>query len=163
MRQVRLSILKAGHYFFFELVDHLEPSLLSKTEISAQVDSFNYDLCFKIFKHLRNSQVILFHGCITDLILKESRPDIPALDETRPRLNPRSPGSSSCLQEATVWEIVPFIIRARVTEGKESVVRKSALKTIQLMTERRQGNKMMTKVSGLEQYLVDPEALASEL
>ncbi|KAG5530505.1 hypothetical protein RHGRI_025449 [Rhododendron griersonianum] len=117
MRQVRLSILKAGHNFFFKLVDHLKPSILSKTEISAQVDSFNYYLCFKIFKHLRNSQVILFHGCITNLILKESRPDIPALDETRPRLNPQCPGSSSCLQEATIWVIVPFIIRARYAFG----------------------------------------------
>lgn len=51
----------------------------------------------------------------------------------------------------------------RVTRGKESVVRKGALRTIQLMTERRQGNKKVTKLSGVESFLLDPEALASEL
>ncbi|CAN6555816.1 unnamed protein product [Malus baccata var. baccata] len=50
-----------------------------------------------------------------------------------------------------------------VTRGSESVVRKGGLKTIQIMTERRQGNKKVTKLSGLESFLVDPEALASEL
>lgn len=50
-----------------------------------------------------------------------------------------------------------------VTRGSESVVRKGSLKTIQIVTERRQGNKKMTKVSGLETFLIDGEALASEL
>ncbi|XP_040364039.1 eukaryotic translation initiation factor 2D isoform X2 [Rosa chinensis] len=50
-----------------------------------------------------------------------------------------------------------------VTRGNDSVVRKGGLKTVQIMTERRQGNKKMTKLSGLETFLVDPEALASEL
>ncbi|KAJ0085815.1 hypothetical protein Patl1_07118 [Pistacia atlantica] len=50
-----------------------------------------------------------------------------------------------------------------VTRGNESVVRKGALKTIQILTERRQGNKKVTKVSGLESFLLDAEALASEL
>lgn len=50
-----------------------------------------------------------------------------------------------------------------VTRGNESVVRKGALKTIQILTERRQGNKKVTKVSGLESFLMDAEALASEL
>lgn len=50
-----------------------------------------------------------------------------------------------------------------VTRGGESVVRKGALKTIQIMTERRQGNKKVTRVSGLETFLLDAEALASEL
>ena len=50
-----------------------------------------------------------------------------------------------------------------VTRGSESVVRKGALKTVQIMTERRQGNKKVTKVSGLETFLMDAEALASEL
>ncbi|ESR55008.1 hypothetical protein CICLE_v10019359mg [Citrus x clementina] len=50
-----------------------------------------------------------------------------------------------------------------VTRGSQSVVRKGALKTIQIVTERRQGNKKMTKLSGLETFLMDPEALASEL
>ncbi|XAR57463.1 hypothetical protein NMG60_11025617 [Bertholletia excelsa] len=51
----------------------------------------------------------------------------------------------------------------KVTRGSESVIRKGALKTIQLVTERRQGNKKVTKLSGLESFLMDAEALASEL
>ncbi|KAL2467558.1 eukaryotic translation initiation factor SUI1 family protein [Forsythia ovata] len=51
----------------------------------------------------------------------------------------------------------------RVTRGSDSVVRKGALKPIQIMTERRQGNKKVTKLSGLESFLIDAEALASEL
>lgn len=51
----------------------------------------------------------------------------------------------------------------RVTRGNESVVCKGALKTVQIMTERRQGNKKVTKVTGLESFLMDPEAVASEL
>ncbi|OMO77514.1 Translation initiation factor SUI1 [Corchorus olitorius] len=50
-----------------------------------------------------------------------------------------------------------------VTRGTESVVRKGALKTVQIVTERRQGNKKVTKVSGLETFLIDAEAMASEL
>lgn len=50
-----------------------------------------------------------------------------------------------------------------VSRGSESVVRKGALKTIQILTERRQGNKKMTKLSGLEMFLMNAEALASEL
>ncbi|KAI3984578.1 hypothetical protein MKX01_040455 [Papaver californicum] len=51
----------------------------------------------------------------------------------------------------------------RVTRGSESAVRKGALKTVQIVTERRQGNKKVTRVSGLESFLVDAEVLASEL
>lgn len=50
-----------------------------------------------------------------------------------------------------------------VTRGNESVVRKGALKTMQILTERRQGNKKVTKLSGVESFLIDAEALASEL
>lgn len=50
-----------------------------------------------------------------------------------------------------------------VIRGNESVVRKGALKPIQIVTERRQGNKKVTKLSGVECFLIDPEALASEL
>lgn len=50
-----------------------------------------------------------------------------------------------------------------VTRGSESVVRKGALKAIQILTERRQGNKKVTKLSGMESFLMDAEALASEL
>ncbi|KAI3986403.1 hypothetical protein MKX01_037685 [Papaver californicum] len=51
----------------------------------------------------------------------------------------------------------------RVTRGSESAVRKGALKTVQIVTERRQGNKKVTRVSGLESFLVDADVLASEL
>jgi translation initiation factor 2D len=37
------------------------------------------------------------------------------------------------------------------------------VKTIQIVTERRQGNKNSTKVSGIETFLMDADALASEL
>ncbi|KAK6116717.1 hypothetical protein DH2020_049537 [Rehmannia glutinosa] len=50
-----------------------------------------------------------------------------------------------------------------VTRGNDSIVRKGALKPIQILTERRQGNKKVTKLSGLESFLIDGEALASEL
>lgn len=50
-----------------------------------------------------------------------------------------------------------------VTRGNDSVVRKGALKPIQIMTERRQGNKKVTKLTGIESFLLDAEALASEL
>ncbi|KAL5982835.1 hypothetical protein ACLOJK_016912 [Asimina triloba] len=54
-------------------------------------------------------------------------------------------------------------VHHRVARGNESVVRKGAIKTVQIMTERRQGNKKVTRVSGLESFLMDAEALASEL
>ncbi|KAJ9559726.1 hypothetical protein OSB04_004886 [Centaurea solstitialis] len=51
----------------------------------------------------------------------------------------------------------------QVTRGKESVVRKGGLKPLQILTERRQGNKKVTKLSGMESFLIDAEPLASEL
>lgn len=50
-----------------------------------------------------------------------------------------------------------------VTRGSDTVVRKGAIKPIQILTERRQGNKKVTKLSGLESFLIDAESLASEL
>ncbi|KAF5738822.1 eukaryotic translation initiation factor 2D isoform X2 [Tripterygium wilfordii] len=50
-----------------------------------------------------------------------------------------------------------------VTRGNESAVRKGSLKALQIVTERRQGNKKVTKVSGVETFLIDAEALATEL
>lgn len=50
-----------------------------------------------------------------------------------------------------------------VTRGNDTVVRKGSLNPIQIMTERRQGNKKVTKLSGTESFLLDPEALAPEL
>jgi translation initiation factor 2D len=54
-------------------------------------------------------------------------------------------------------------IHHRVARGNEVVVRKGAIHTVQIMTERRQGNKKMTRVSGLECFLLDADSLASEL
>lgn len=50
-----------------------------------------------------------------------------------------------------------------VKRGNDTVVKKGALKPLQIITERRQGNKKVTKLSGLESFLIDAEALASEL
>ncbi|XP_038986733.1 eukaryotic translation initiation factor 2D isoform X2 [Phoenix dactylifera] len=51
----------------------------------------------------------------------------------------------------------------RVSRGNDVAVRKGAIRSIQIMTERRQGNKKVTRVSGLESFLMDAELLASEL
>ncbi|CAI9117185.1 OLC1v1018531C1 [Oldenlandia corymbosa var. corymbosa] len=51
----------------------------------------------------------------------------------------------------------------KVTRDGETVVRKGHLRPIQIMTERRQGNKKVTKLSGLESFLIDSEAMSSEL
>jgi len=51
----------------------------------------------------------------------------------------------------------------KVTRGSDSVIRKGAVRSIHIMTERRQGNKKVTKVSGFESFLMDAESLASEL
>jgi len=54
-------------------------------------------------------------------------------------------------------------VHHKVTRGTQEVIRKGAIRTIQIMTERRQGNKKMTRLSGLECFLMDPDSLASEL
>ena len=54
-------------------------------------------------------------------------------------------------------------IHHRVARGNEVAIRKGAIRTVQIMTERRQGNKKMTRVSGLECFLLDADSLASEL
>lgn len=54
-------------------------------------------------------------------------------------------------------------VHHRVSRGNDVAVRKGAIKPIQIMTERRQGNKKVTRVSGVETFLMDAESLASEL
>lgn len=54
-------------------------------------------------------------------------------------------------------------VHQKVTRGNESALRKGAIKPVQLLTERRQGNKKVTRFSGLESFLMDADALASEL
>lgn len=51
----------------------------------------------------------------------------------------------------------------RVTRGSQSVVRKGTLQSVQIVTERRQGNKKVTRLTGVESFLVDPETLGAEL
>ncbi|CAI5530194.1 unnamed protein product, partial [Closterium sp. Naga37s-1] len=51
----------------------------------------------------------------------------------------------------------------RVERAGKSVVRKGGLVPVQILVERRQGNKKVTRVSGLEAYLVEAEPLAAEL
>ncbi|CAN8235547.1 unnamed protein product [Cochlearia groenlandica] len=50
-----------------------------------------------------------------------------------------------------------------VMRGGEHVIRKGAVKPVQIMTERRQGNKKVTKVSGMETFLIEPDSFGSEL
>ncbi|CAL9072001.1 unnamed protein product [Musa textilis] len=54
-------------------------------------------------------------------------------------------------------------VHHRVSKGNEVAVRKGAARPIQIMTERRQGNKKVTRVSGLETFLLDADSLAMEL
>ncbi|XP_020110599.1 eukaryotic translation initiation factor 2D isoform X2 [Ananas comosus] len=54
-------------------------------------------------------------------------------------------------------------VHFRVARGNEVAVRKGTIKPVQIMTERRQGNKKVTRLSGLESFLMDAESLASEL
>jgi hypothetical protein len=54
-------------------------------------------------------------------------------------------------------------VHHRVSRGNEVVVCKGTIRTLQIMTERRQGNKKMTRLSGVEGFLMDSDSLASEL
>ncbi|GAQ79177.1 eukaryotic translation initiation factor SUI1 family protein [Klebsormidium nitens] len=56
-----------------------------------------------------------------------------------------------------------FQAHHRVSRGDKSATRKGALKNMQIVAEQRQGRKKVTKVTGLESFLVDPERLAEEL
>lgn len=51
----------------------------------------------------------------------------------------------------------------QVIRENDSAIRKGNIKAVQIMTERRQGNKKVTRVSGMESFLLDAESLASEL
>ncbi|XP_020585725.1 eukaryotic translation initiation factor 2D [Phalaenopsis equestris] len=51
----------------------------------------------------------------------------------------------------------------RVCRDNEVAIRKGSIRPIQIMAERRQGNKKVTRVSGVEYFLLDAESLASEL
>eukprot|EP00898_Chlorokybus_atmophyticus_P001535 jgi/Chlat1/2382/Chrsp17S02649 len=49
-----------------------------------------------------------------------------------------------------------------VTRGQDTAVRKGSLPPLQILTEVRQGRKKITRVTGLESYLIDPEAAAAD-
>ncbi|EFJ51539.1 hypothetical protein VOLCADRAFT_56991 [Volvox carteri f. nagariensis] len=53
-------------------------------------------------------------------------------------------------------------LQCRITRGQQQVVRKGQLPAVQISTEKRQGNKRVTKVMGLEPFLVDIEQVAAE-
>jgi len=49
-----------------------------------------------------------------------------------------------------------------VQRGKLSVVRKGQTPAVQISTEKRQGNKRVTRIVGVEAFLVEPEVVAAE-
>ncbi|KAJ3073404.1 hypothetical protein HDU98_001588 [Podochytrium sp. JEL0797] len=50
-----------------------------------------------------------------------------------------------------------------VAPGREPVVKKGAIKPILLTIEKRLGRKLVTKITGLESFLISPETFASDL
>lgn len=53
-------------------------------------------------------------------------------------------------------------LQTRVTRGGSQIVKKGALPLVSICADKRQGNKRVTRVSGLETFLVPPEHLSSE-
>ncbi|GLI62284.1 hypothetical protein VaNZ11_004846 [Volvox africanus] len=53
-------------------------------------------------------------------------------------------------------------LQCRISKGQQQVVRKGQLPVVQISTEKRQGNKRVTKVVGLEPFFVDLEQVAGE-
>ncbi|PNW83028.1 hypothetical protein CHLRE_06g303650v5 [Chlamydomonas reinhardtii] len=53
-------------------------------------------------------------------------------------------------------------LQCRLSRGAYQVVRKGAPPAVAISTEKRQGNKRVTKIAGLEAFLVDPEVVAGE-
>lgn len=56
-----------------------------------------------------------------------------------------------------------FTVHHMVSRGGERSVGKGALAPISIIVEKRQGRKLITKVHGLETFLIDPEAFGREL
>ena len=50
----------------------------------------------------------------------------------------------------------------RLTRGHKQAVRKGAPPSVQVSVEKRQGNKKVTRIVGIEDFLVDPHDVASE-
>ncbi|XP_078428509.1 eukaryotic translation initiation factor SUI1 family protein isoform X2 [Wolffia australiana] len=50
-----------------------------------------------------------------------------------------------------------------VTRGPDTAVRKGPARPVQIISERRQGNKKVTRFSGLETFLIDADTVAAEL
>jgi translation initiation factor 2D len=64
------------------------------------------------------------------------------------------------LREKFLARMQPQVV---VQRGGTRAVRKGALPLVHVSAEKRQGNKRVTRVAGLEAYLVDVEACAAEL
>ncbi|KXZ46941.1 hypothetical protein GPECTOR_39g435 [Gonium pectorale] len=60
------------------------------------------------------------------------------------------------LREALMRRMHP---QTRISRGAQQVIRKGQPPAVQISTEKRQGNKKVTKISGLEPFLVDLEQL----
>ena len=56
-----------------------------------------------------------------------------------------------------------MLLHTVIQRGHQEVVRKNQLVNIDISTEKRQGNKRVTKVVGLEEFLIDAEALSGVL
>uniref|UniRef100_A0A7S3QT49 SUI1 domain-containing protein n=1 Tax=Dunaliella tertiolecta TaxID=3047 RepID=A0A7S3QT49_DUNTE len=52
--------------------------------------------------------------------------------------------------------------QCRISRGDNVVVKKGSLPTVSINTEKRQGNKKVTRIVGVESFLIDPSALASD-
>ena len=68
--------------------------------------------------------------------------------------------AQAALREKFLARMQPQVVLQR---GAARAVRKGALPLVHVASEKRQGNKRVTRVSGLEAYLVDVEACAAEL
>jgi translation initiation factor 2D len=63
------------------------------------------------------------------------------------------------LRERILSRMAPH---TRVSRGAASAVRKGAPVPVTIVSERRQGSKRVTRVAGVEAFLIDPSALATE-
>ena len=56
-----------------------------------------------------------------------------------------------------------MLLHTVMRRGNEEVVRKKKIEPVTMTTEKRQGNKIVTKLTKLEDFLIDPEAIAGRL
>jgi len=75
-------------------------------------------------------------------------------------LPPTPPSPKASLRDKFIARMQPQLL---VSRGATRVIRKGAPPPVHISTEKRQGNKRVTKVTGLEAYLIDVEQCAAEL